>query len=263
MRETWQRRIQRAEALTGPDSASMELVAFYAALLRAQGDLYTHLCDLHDWQPSGSLERDLPALTSQFPTLLTAVANAAPESLASKARQFLETRDRNLDDSLLEFWRAPSDQDFFAKAIVQPYADWLAATGVAPAGRDLPRADNRCPFCGGTPQLSVLRSGGDTTLEGGGRNLQCATCLTTWPFRRVMCAHCGEEDEHKLGYFQSPAFDHVRIEACDSCKHYLKRIDLTRLGLAVPLVDEVASAPLDAWAREHGYLKIELNLIGL
>jgi hypothetical protein len=29
------------------------------------------------------------------------------------------------------------------------------------------------------------------------------------------------------------------------------------------LVDEIAAAPLDAWAREHDYHKIELNLVGL
>jgi formate dehydrogenase maturation protein FdhE len=40
-------------------------------------------------------------------------------------------------------------------------------------------------------------------------------------------------------------------------------VDLTRLGHAQPLVDEVAAAPLDLWAVEHGYTKIALNLIGL
>jgi formate dehydrogenase maturation protein FdhE len=40
-------------------------------------------------------------------------------------------------------------------------------------------------------------------------------------------------------------------------------VDLTRLGIAVPVVDEVAGASLDLWAREHDYQKIELNLVGL
>jgi len=53
------------------------------------------------------------------------------------------------------------------------------------------------------------------------------------------------------------------VDACDTCKRYLKTVDLTRLGLAVPLVDEVAGAPLDVWARERGYEKLELNLVGL
>lgn len=91
----------------------------------------------------------------------------------------------------------------------------------------------------------------------------CSACLTIWPFRRVVCANCGEERPDKLGVFQSPAFDHVRIEACDTCWHYIKGIDLTRLGLAIPLVDEVAAAALDLWAMEQGYTKIELNLVGL
>ncbi len=98
--------------------------------------------------------------------------------------------------------------------------------------------------------------------DGGGRRLLCATCLTAWPFRRLRCAYCGEEDEHKLSYFRGEA-DHLRVEACESCRRYVKTVDLTRLGLAVPIVDEVAGAPLDLWAREHGYDKIELNLLGL
>jgi Protein involved in formate dehydrogenase formation len=118
-----------------------------------------------------------------------------------------------------------------------------------------------CPFCGGAPQLSILESAGDA--DGGGRQLLCGTCLTVWPFRRVLCAHCGEEDEHRLAYYHSPAFDHLRVDACDTCRHYLKTVDLTRLGIAVPVVDEVAGASLDLWALEHDYQKIELNLVGL
>jgi hypothetical protein len=29
------------------------------------------------------------------------------------------------------------------------------------------------------------------------------------------------------------------------------------------MVDEIDAAPLDLWATEHGYRKIELNLVGL
>jgi len=74
-----------------------------------------------------------------------------------EARILLEAGVDSLDQMLLAFWHAPSDRQFFAKAIVQPYAQ----------------------------------------------------------------------------------------------------------GVAVPLVDEVAGAPLDVWASDHGYVKIELNLVGL
>jgi formate dehydrogenase maturation protein FdhE len=39
------------------------------------------------------------------------------------------------------------------------------------------------------------------------------------------------------------------VDACDSCRRYLKNVDLVRLGLAVPLVDEIAAAALDAWVK--------------
>jgi formate dehydrogenase maturation protein FdhE len=40
-------------------------------------------------------------------------------------------------------------------------------------------------------------------------------------------------------------------------------VDLTKNGRAEPLVDELASAPLDLWAREHGYAKLQSNLLGM
>jgi len=79
----------------------------------------------------------------------------------------------------------------------------------------------------------------------------------------VLCPSCGEGDERKLAYFRAPVLEYVRVDACESCRRYLKTVDLGQLGLAVPLVDEVAAAPLDVWARDHGYEKIELNLVGL
>ena len=173
----------------------------------------------------------------------------------------LDAGDSALDAILAAGWRERSGQPFFAKMVLQPYAEYLAAVNVRPVDRDAPPGPSACPFCGGAPQLAILEHAGDG--DGGGRQLLCATCLTTWPFRRVLCAHCGEEDERRLGYFQSPAFRHLRVDACETCKHYLKTVDLTRLGLAVPIVDEVAGGSLDLWAMEHEYRKIEVNLIGL
>jgi hypothetical protein len=48
----------------------------------------------------------------------------------------------------------------------------------------------------------------------------------------------------------------------DTCHTYLKSIDLTKTGLAVAVVDELATIPLDLWAREHGYEKLQINLLG-
>jgi len=67
----------------------------------------------------------------------------------------------------------------------------------------------------------------------------------------------------KLAIYTAKEFAHVRIEACDSCRCYLKTVDLTKDGHAIPVVDELAAIPLDLWAAEHNYQKLRTNLLGL
>lgn len=71
----------------------------------------------------------------------------------------------------------------------------------------------------------------------------------------------GEQTEQKLSVFT--AGDNIRVECCDSCRTYIKTIDLTKDGHAEPIVDEMASAPLDLWAQERGYVKLHPNLLGI
>ena len=257
----WEKQIERADLLAAQSSGSKDLLRFYGQLLRAQQEIYDFLRSRKDWLPTGDLEQDVPVVQSSMSTLLETVAQHGPEALAEEAKAIAATPEVMVQD-LLNYWRSPSDTQFFAKSVLQPYARWLAETRTTPVGRELAGGERTCPFCGGRPQLSFLQSR-ESNAESGNRDLLCATCLSSWEFRRIVCASCGEERPAKLGYFHSPEFDHIRIEACDSCQHYVKAIDLTRLGLAVPLVDEIYAAPLDLWAREHGYTKIELNLIGL
>jgi formate dehydrogenase accessory protein FdhE len=262
MKETWDSRIQRAEHLASERPESNELLTFYAALLRSQKEVYEYLRTRRSWLPSGELARDLPVLRRVMPNLLKTVEANGPGALAIQARSLLQTSESEVDEMLIEHWLAPSDVQFFAKTFLQPYARWLSEIGVKPLDRKLGCGENRCPFCEGKPQVAVLQIK-DSSSESGGRGLICATCLTRWPFRRVVCVNCGEENPAKIGYFHSPVYDHIRIEACDSCKYYIKAVDLTLYGFAIPLVDEVAAAALDLWAREHGYIKIEMNLVGL
>jgi hypothetical protein len=260
MRDSWERRIDRAAQLAERDETARPLLLAYGRLLGLKRECYETLGRRADGL-TGSLERDLPAVRACVAPILTAVERIGPPRLAGEARRIREGAEPAIDSMLLTAWHAPSGAQFFARVILQPYAQHLATMGVRPVDRDPPGAGNLCPFCGGAPQLSILQSAG--SADGGGRQLLCASCFTAWPFRRVLCAHCGEEDERRLGYFHSPAFDHLRVDACDTCRHYLKTVDLTRLGIAVPVVDEVAGASLDLWAVDRGYQKIELNLVGL
>ena len=247
----WNTAIDRARQLAVEVAPARELLTFYVALLENQQQVYDSLRSHRDWLPSGSLADDLDILRHYLPSFLQSVLMVSPPALTQQAP---------LDDSLLlQYWQTRSDKLFFPKAFLQPYARWLVDSGAL--GRNA-QVENRCPYCFGKPQLSFLHVA-EAGSESGNRNLLCATCLSSWPFRRVVCASCSEERPFKLAYFQSEQFDHVRIEACESCKQYSKGIDLTRFGFAVPLIDDVASAALDLWATEKGYAKIELNLVGV
>jgi len=254
----WQKQIDRATELARTIGGANELLRFYRHLLSAQAQVYEY-CTTQNRSFSGELERDLTILKPAFASMLKTVEAAGPQPLIQQAQTLRGARSEDVDQMLLTYWHEPSDTEFFAKAFLQPYAQFLTVNGLTNANAS---SETRCPFCGGNPQLSVLQNR-EPGAESGNRDLMCAKCLSVWPFRRAVCANCAEEDPTKLAYFQSPTHDHVRVEACETCKYYVKGIDLTRFGKAQPLVDEVAAAPLDLWATEHGYTKIELNLVGL
>jgi FdhE protein len=88
-------------------------------------------------------------------------------------------------------------------------------------------------------------------------------CFREWDFGRLLCPNCGENQETQLPVFAAEQFGHVRIAACETCRYYIKTVDLTRDGLAVPEVDELAALALDLWANERGYTKLQVNLFGL
>lgn len=258
----WDTLIQRAETLRAQRAEAAELLVFYKKLLGAQKRVYEFIHGHRNWLPSGWLAQDLSEIVPALPPLLATVADDGPAPLAEEARHLIQASADVIRELLLHYWHAPTDTQFFAKAFLQPYACRLAELGRRPLERSLESGENRCPFCAGNPQLSLLKIQ-EPGADGGLRHLLCSTCLSVWPFRRVVCANCGEERPSQLGYFQTPEVNYLRVEACDTCRHYIKGVDLTKLGLAVPLVDEVAAAALDLWARERGYTKIELNLIGL
>jgi formate dehydrogenase accessory protein FdhE len=142
---------------------------------------------------------------------------------------------------------------------VAPTEDWF---GRVMAETELPAHpetvhSNECPACGAPPQLGVLRPQGD----GSALYLACAVCRHEWPFRRTICAGCGEEG--KLAFYSADAFPALVTLTCDGCKCYLHLIDVAKDIHSVPEADEIAAQPMDAWAIEQGYSKIVQNLVGL
>jgi FdhE protein len=226
IRSPWDRRIERAEQLAGTIPEAAELLRFYVEVARFQRSVAeAALPDLA--LNSEELERALRPHIDRLKRLMERIA--PPEA--------------SLEDA------------FLRHVVLQPYAEQQArGSGVART-----TVQPRCPYCGEQPLAAVLRPEGD----GGKRFLLCSLCSTEWEFRRLLCAHCGEENQEKLPVFTAEQFGHVRVEACESCHVYTKAIDLTRNGLAVPEVDELATVALDLWAGERGYAKLQLNVLGM
>ena len=86
-------------------------------------------------------------------------------------------------------------------------------------------------------------------------------CFAEWDYLRIQCPACKENRFDALPVYSSNVPENARIDACDTCRTYIKTIDMTRDGLAVPVVDDLATLPLDLWARERGYQRLYPNVL--
>lgn len=258
----WQRRVERAEELARKHSFAAEVLHFYARIARFQLELFRQLSSRlvqADAALLSSSEIRDSLLHDQFSVFLRLLRDHGPGKVADRATE-LEQGPAEIRTHLLNnFWSGTHPQrqevdEFIARGFLQPYAGFLRGSAELPPEK---HTSTLCPFCGRKPGVGVLRPLG----EGGQRSLVCSFCLAEWTFRRILCAACGEEDHKKLPVFTAAELEHVRVEGCDSCRTYIKTVDLTRDGLAEPVVDEIASVPLDLWAQERGYAKLQPNLM--
>lgn len=258
----WQQRIRRAQELSQRYPFAGEVLDFYIHVAEFQEKLSGQLSGHATAQPESSAgeldEAAATELAAWFESFLSLAEKYGPASLAETTRR-IRQGEAGWSELLRTSWGDPSPTDaqgFLAQAFLQPFAEIVRSHSARPP---LHSAYGICPFCNRKPSYGVMRQMGD----GASRSLVCAFCLNEWDFRRIVCPGCGEEDERKLSVFTAEDFLHVRVEGCESCKTYLKTIDLTKDGHAEPVVDELASAPLDLWARERGYAKLHVNLLGM
>ena len=229
----WELRAARARLLADRYSATREILVFYSGLAEWQGKV------------SGQA-RTTAELVEFLPSLLDLVAQTGPALLGRAALELNPGQGLVLVE---EYWdrRAPAPPfDFFARALLQPY------TASLPPSQE-------CPWCRQPPQLGCLRPQG----EGLALDIVCSLCLRRRPFPRSRCPGCDESSEARLPSFSAPEFLHLRLQACDTCRAYLPMVDMARDPLAVPEVDELAGLPLDIWAAEQGYHKLQPNLAGI
>ncbi|MGB9204339.1 MAG: formate dehydrogenase accessory protein FdhE [Terriglobales bacterium] len=257
-----QRRIARAEELAAQYPFAGEMLRFFESVARFQDESYSSAEKVLTNPESVSFAQPLAAeVVERFPGFLSLVEGNGPGPVATAARELRNQTVNRQRELLSAYWTSagapvPEDEEteFFARAFLQPYAEFVRER----AGKQqLGPTPCLCPFCSRKPGVGVLRPLGD----GGQRSLICSFCLGEWEFRRIVCPGCGEEEHSKLPVYTAEEFKHVRVECCDTCRNYIKTVDLTRNGLADPVVDEMASIPLDLWAQKQGYTKLQVNLM--
>jgi formate dehydrogenase accessory protein FdhE len=262
-------RIRRAEKLIAEKSSASELLSFYKRIASFQKTFLVQISDAALEPPAARRfasvrdALDLTLLLPHFRNFLALIEQHAPNALAAAAREIAALPSDSWIALLTAYWENGGRFDqqigafaqFFPRAFLEPYAAYVAGRTAVPPVLATPRV---CPLCGGRPLFGVLRLEGD----GGKRCMVCSFCGYEWEFRRILCPTCGEEEEKKLPVYVAEQFPHVRVEPCDTCKFFIRTIDLTKDGHAVPVVDDLAAIPLTLWAHELGYSRLEPNLLG-
>ncbi len=266
-RPPFARRIQRAHELAERYPSAAEVLRFYTQLAFHQEHLFDSLRAtiepgaLFNAADPWPLAMDL--LLSQFHGFAIALAEISPFPMSTRATELAMADSAEQTQLLASVWANSLPQDptsaadrCLALSFLQPYAELLASVQESPSPAS---SGGTCPVCASEPVCAVLRD----RVHGAGRSLVCSLCMHEWSFPRAVCPACGEERFEALPVFTSDHMPNVRIDACENCRHYIKTIDMTKDGLAVPVVDEMAAVSLDLWAVERQYRKLAANLLSL
>jgi formate dehydrogenase maturation protein FdhE len=251
----------RAETLAAEGTAAAEPLRFAAGLYRIQGEVAAAVQALHASGPlSGRLQTDAARLVEPLRMVHRHAAEVAPSPLAVVARERLSETTEVAQARLGVYWNGTRDEreDFLSRAALRPYVEVLVRNQVSV---DRPKTGRVCPHCGGQPWVAARRP--QPNSHGAQRLLVCALCGSEWAVNRILCPACGEDDPNKLPAFNTERYPAVRIEACETCHRYVKSIDLTVDGKAIPEVDDLVSVGMDLWAAEQGFARIEPGLAGV
>jgi len=282
----WNRRQSRAVALIPHHKPAADLLMFYGRVLESQAVVYKATKQagwLNELTTGPDLALDqvpVDVCLPLFQEFVRDVGATSTETLSSVATSLCASKSvakdtleaflalRPVDKLAAQVACSEDSLEFFAMAFAQPVAEVVVdrvavARTLVTSGRISGSQEPEmaaCPRCGWPPQLAVLQDSEETRGE---RKLLCALCLTEWSFPRATCPACWSTDTDKLIHHSTDVWPHIRVEECQNCRSYLKAIDLREDGLAVPVVDEIASVELDLWANETGLRKLQRNLLRL
>jgi hypothetical protein len=108
-----------------------------------------------------------------------------------------------------------------------------------------------CPFCGAPPGFADV-------VEDGRRRLACHVCGGAWPFARLRCPFCGDDETKNLGRldFEAPSDQGYFVSTCASCRGYVKELDRrVRWNAGPALIEDWGSPHFDLSCGRGGYAR--------
>lgn len=156
------------------------------------------------------------AMEKSFAAVRLWAAGAEPEACRQFFTLLLRQDDRGLSDLATAHHLGETSLRLLGWGILSTLVP--AAAKDVSAWEELGWKRNYCPVCGRQPVLAVLRK----EQEGRARFLVCDGCHTVWPYARVGCAYCGNEDLKKMQVLEPEGEEAMRLDVCDVCHSYLK-----------------------------------------
>jgi FdhE protein len=273
--------VQSLRALVQHSPALKEAARLYEIILPVlrDADLQGEAVALTPEQAQAKIARGLPLLHDielkldnrevQELTLrlVSALENAGEDMRPEYRRIRLALEENRLDLSELLPQVIANEKEAFVAAVqslqLDPGLLWVLVQNVLkPAWRTwcrqlMPLVDvtqwNKgfCFICGAGAILGELQ---ENNLV---KHLRCGQCGADWPFCRLQCLYCGNEDHHTLGFlYADPEQEKMRLEICEKCHGYLKII--VSFAPAPPemlAVSDLATLHLDYIAQERDYTR--------
>lgn len=256
----WATRVERAERLAVAWPWAAEVLRLFREITLVQEEIHGAIKPFVD--PDWTRLRAEKLAWFAGPVLQAAIRHG-PEILAGQAREMESWSDGEWARRIFEYVHDDrvcvdlSSEGFFLWALAHPYMVEVGRLRAPVAGE--PRGT--CPVCEGDPAASVLWE--DVEAQSTPRKLVCGLCAVEWSFPRVVCPVCFEQRPEKLPRLAAEEIPWVRVEGCETCKTYVKTVDLTKEPGAVAVVDALASLPLDLAAKEQGLRRRAVGLAAL
>ncbi len=199
---------------------------------------------------AGSL---IPAMEKGFPAIgpaLGAIAQGIKDGwfpLETFARSFLEDRPEDIGEMAAELKIDAGIVTLLIGQLIKPFAE-RRVQSITPLAPELHWFKGYCPICGSWPMVSSLRG------KEGRRWLTCSFCGHEWPYIRIACPFCENDNHETLEHFYSEDRPSETAEVCRQCKRYIVGIDLRdRENEVLMETASLGLVYLDILAQQKGF----------